>query len=73
MKRAMNVCFSKVAATSILLALASGCATTRMEGVAKAKGHISSMERMVDDMNLNRVNLSEYEGVAFFVACQDWL
>jgi len=63
--RSMFRLFSKVAAVSIMLALLSGCATTKMEGIAKAKSHISSMEQIVDDIDLNRVNLTEYEGVAF--------
>lgn len=63
--KSIHSLFSKVIIVSVMLSLLSGCATTRMEGIAKAKGHINAMERIVDDMNLNRVNLPKYERGVF--------
>lgn len=62
MKKVISTWFCMLAVVLLMLAVVTGCATSRNAGVNTAVRHIGAMERIADNRSLYK--LSDYEGAA---------
>lgn len=62
MKKILVAWFCKTAVLALMIAMISGCATSKIAGVNTAISHIGAIERIANIHDIQK--LSDYEGVA---------